>query len=67
MPLSPRLGALLSRGRVSPVRLLAAIAASPGITGELWRLAGATRFAAEQLAKALGELLTLTLPWGKDL
>jgi adenosylhomocysteine nucleosidase len=66
-PLSPRLAALLSRGRVSPVRLLAAIAGSPGITGELWRLAGATRFAAEQLGKALGELLTLTLPWGKDL
>jgi adenosylhomocysteine nucleosidase len=66
-PLSPRLAALLSRGRVSPVRLLTALAASPKMTGELWRLARATRFAAEQLGKALGELLTLTLPWGKDL
>jgi hypothetical protein len=52
---------------VSPVRLLAALVGNPGMAAELWRLAGATRLAADQLGKALGELLTLTLPWGRDL
>lgn len=65
--LSPRLVSLLRGGRVSPARLLAAVVRSPGITRELWRLARDTRRAGEQLAKALGELLTLTLPWGADL
>jgi adenosylhomocysteine nucleosidase len=66
-PLSPQLARLLSRGRVSPVRLAAALLGRPSMTTELWRLARATRVAAELLAKALGELLTLTLPWGKEL
>jgi adenosylhomocysteine nucleosidase len=66
-PLSPQLASLLSGGRVAPMRLLGAIVASPRLTGELWRLARSTRRAASQLGKALGELLTLTLPWGKDL
>jgi adenosylhomocysteine nucleosidase len=66
-PLSPQLLALLSEGRVSALRLLAALARSPSLAGQLWRLARHTRFAAEQLAKALGELLTLTLDWGRNL
>jgi hypothetical protein len=36
------------------------------LAGELWRLALQSRRAAAQLAKALGELLTLTLPWMKE-
>ncbi len=65
--LDPRLLALLAGGRISPLRVLAALARSPGLTGELWRLSKQTRLAAEQLGKALGELLTLTLEWGKTL
>jgi adenosylhomocysteine nucleosidase len=64
--LSTQVVALLSRGRVSLLRLSAALATSPGLTRELWRLAKQTRLAADQLAKALGELLTLTLPWPVD-
>jgi adenosylhomocysteine nucleosidase len=66
-PLSSELATLLAAGRVSPVRLLACIARRPSIIRELWSLARGTRLAAEQLQKALGELLTLTLEWGKDL
>jgi adenosylhomocysteine nucleosidase len=66
-PLAAELAAVLSRGRVSPLRLLLALARSPGLGRDLWRLARHSRLAAEQLAKALGELLTLTLPWGNEL
>jgi adenosylhomocysteine nucleosidase len=66
-PLSPRLLSLLSGGRASPARVMAAVIRSPKLAGELWRLAKQTRFAAEQLGHALGELLTLTLEWGKSL
>jgi adenosylhomocysteine nucleosidase len=65
--LSPRLTELLTGGRVSPPRVVAALARSPRLAGELWHLARATRRAAEQLGMALGELLTLTLPWGAEL
>lgn len=61
--LSPALASLLSQGRVSPLALLGMLIRSPGLTPEMWRLAKHTRFAAKQLATALGELLTLTLPW----
>jgi adenosylhomocysteine nucleosidase len=61
--LSPKLTACLNGGRVAPLRLLAATAASPGLVPQMWRLARQTRHAAGQLALALGELLTLTLPW----
>jgi Phosphorylase superfamily len=67
MTLSPWLVEVLSGGRVSVDRLLAALVTSPRLAGELWRLAGQTRRAAEQLGRALGELLTLTLPWGREL
>jgi adenosylhomocysteine nucleosidase len=64
--LSPRLAALVSAGRVSPWRLALAVVCRPGLTGEMWRLAKQTRLAAQQLGKAVGELLTLTLPWAAD-
>jgi adenosylhomocysteine nucleosidase len=62
-PLSPQLIACLTGGRVAPFRLLAATARSPRLVPQMWRLARQTRYAAAQLALALGELLTLTLPW----
>ncbi len=65
-PLSPRLLACLDGGRVAPLSLLKAVATSPRLAGEMWRLARQTKHAADQLALALGELLTLTLPWGED-
>jgi len=64
--LSPQLVALLSGGRVSPLRLLASVARQPRLVGELWRLAQNTRLASARLALALGELLTSTLPWAAD-
>jgi adenosylhomocysteine nucleosidase len=66
-PLSPRLASLLSAERVSVLRLLGLLARSPALVGQLWRLARDTRRAAQLLGRALGELLTLTLPWGKEL
>ncbi len=65
--LSSRLTALLAGGRVSPFRLASSLVRSPWLARELWRLAGDTRLASRQLGTALGELLTLTLPGGKDL
>jgi adenosylhomocysteine nucleosidase len=62
-PLSPKLVSVLAGGRVAYGRLLWSMLTSPRLVGELWRLARQTRFAAEQLGRALGELLTLTLPW----
>jgi adenosylhomocysteine nucleosidase len=62
-PLSPQLVSVLAGGRVSYGRLLWHVLTSPRLTGELWRLARQTKVAAEQLGRALGELLTLTLPW----
>jgi adenosylhomocysteine nucleosidase len=62
--LSPALAAVLSGSRVAPLRLLVALARSPGLIREARRLARDTRHAADRLSQALGELLTLTLPWG---
>jgi adenosylhomocysteine nucleosidase len=64
--LSPQLLALLARDRVSPLHVIAALVSRPRLVGEMWRLARNTRVAARQLAVALGEVLTLTLPWGAD-
>ncbi len=64
--MSPQLISVLSGAGVSWMRLAAMFARSPLTTGELWRLAKATRVASRQLAKGLGELLTLTLPWDAD-
>ena len=47
------------------LRLAAALVRTPRLAGELWRLAGQTRTAARRLALALGEVLTLTLPWAE--
>jgi adenosylhomocysteine nucleosidase len=63
---SPRLTELLKNGRASWPRLLAACLRSPSFLRELRRLARDTKKAAAQLGKALGELLTLTLPWNED-
>ncbi|HEV3079652.1 MAG TPA: hypothetical protein VGY66_07725 [Gemmataceae bacterium] len=65
--LSPQLVSLLSGGRVSALKLAATLLRWPGLAPELMKLRKHTRFAAEQLGKALGELLTLTLPFGAEL
>jgi hypothetical protein len=66
-PLSPRLVSLLSAGRISAWRAMSALLSSPGLAAEYARLARRAQVAAERLGKALGELLTLTLPWGAEL
>jgi nucleoside phosphorylase len=65
--LSPTLLQLLSRERVSLPRLASAVLTQPRLAKELWRLAKDTAQAADQLASALGEILTLTLPFGREL
>jgi len=65
--LSPQVVSLLSGAGISWFRLLAMLAHRPQIVGELWRLAAASRHGSRQLAKGLGEILTLTLPWGATL
>jgi adenosylhomocysteine nucleosidase len=67
MALSPHLVRLLGSNRVSPARLTASVLRRPGLVGQLWRLARDTQLASRQLARALGELLTLTLPWSEEL
>jgi nucleoside phosphorylase len=64
--LSPRLVSLMAGGRASPWRLAVASATSPALIVELLRLARQSRRASENLGTALGELLTLTLPWARD-
>jgi hypothetical protein len=49
--LSPALAGLLRRGRVATGALLGAVARSPGLVRELWRLARHTRAAAYALAQ----------------
>src|SRR5262249_11805314 len=56
--LAPGLVGLLAGGRVAPGRVLAALARSPRLAVELWRLARDTRRAARRLGRALAELLT---------
>lgn len=65
--LAPNLVSLLSANRVSALALGRVLLGSPRLAGDLWRLAKQTRHAAQQLKLALGELLTLTLPWGREL
>lgn len=60
--LLPRLASLLRDGRVDSLRLIGSVLMQPRLIGELWRLARQTTYAGDQLGKALGELLTLTLP-----
>jgi adenosylhomocysteine nucleosidase len=54
---SPALVALLSGGRVSAPRVLAALLRAPTLVAELWRLGRDTRLAARQLAATLRLLL----------
>jgi adenosylhomocysteine nucleosidase len=65
--LSDQLVGLLAGPHIAAGGLLRTLVTSPSVAPELIRLAGNTRHAARQLAKALGELLTLTLPWGDQL
>jgi adenosylhomocysteine nucleosidase len=65
-PLSPRLASVFSGGRVSPWRLAWALVRSPSLVTELLGLAKRAKAAGEPLGKALGELLTLTLPWAAE-
>jgi nucleoside phosphorylase len=65
--LSKEVAELIWEGRISPLRLLTTVVRSPRTVGEMWQLAKHTRFAAAQLATALSELLTLTLPDGAKL
>jgi adenosylhomocysteine nucleosidase len=55
--LSPRLVNLLSGGRASPWRVLWAVARSPRLIIEIWRLARDTRLAAHALASALAKIV----------
>lgn len=65
--LSPQLVPLMATGSVSIPRLLWTVVRSPGLVWELRRLARHTHLAGQHLGKALGELLTLTLPWSAEL
>jgi adenosylhomocysteine nucleosidase len=64
--LSPRLADLVRKGRPSLPRVLAACIRTPRLVGEFRRLARDTKKAGIQLGRALGELLTLTLPWSEE-
>jgi adenosylhomocysteine nucleosidase len=64
--LSPELVSLLAGGRASPWRVLKAVSRRPCLLPDLWRLGKDTGLASRQLAMALGELLTLTLPWAVE-
>lgn len=62
-PLSPALLSIMEGGSASPWRVLMTLARQPKMLPELLRLARDTKHASVQLGLALGELLTLTLPW----
>lgn len=61
--LSLALMTLLEDHPVSPWKAFKAVLRRPSLIPEFWRLGRDTRTASRQLALALGELLTLTLPW----
>jgi hypothetical protein len=62
-PLSPGLVTLLEGGSISVWRAVKALARQPSMLPEFLRLARHTNRASHELGRALGELLTLTLPW----
>ncbi len=64
---SPAMQRLLLAGDASVWRFISAGLRSPSLLAEMLRLAKQTRLAGKQLGKALGELLTLTLPFGAEL
>ncbi len=66
-PLSPQLARLFAGERLSPLRVMLALLRRPVLVAEFWKLARHTRLASEHLSQALGELLTLTLPWSEEL
>jgi nucleoside phosphorylase len=59
-PLSCRLLNLLSRERVSPLRVLRTLVTNPDLIREGWRLAGHTKLAAKRLPAALIEICSRT-------
>jgi hypothetical protein len=61
--LAPSLVSLLEGGNASIWRVLQALVRQPRLLPQFLRLARDTNRASEQLGLALGELLTLTLPW----
>jgi adenosylhomocysteine nucleosidase len=65
--LSPAMLKLLEAGVPSRTSAAAAVLRRPWLLRELLRLARQTSLAGEELGKALGELLTLTLPFGAEL
>jgi adenosylhomocysteine nucleosidase len=65
-PLSPSLVGVLRNGRVDVLSLIGSLMFRPALIREMWRLARHTTFAGSQLGKALGELLTLTTPYGDE-
>ena len=64
--LSPELANLFADGNVSVRNVARAVIGQPKLIRELLLLARNSRQAGRQLATALGELLTLTLPWSAD-
>jgi adenosylhomocysteine nucleosidase len=65
--LPSQLSSTIASGHVSLARLAGRMLISLGLCVGLWRLAGQTHFAARHLGQALGELLTLSLPFGAEL
>jgi adenosylhomocysteine nucleosidase len=65
--LPAQLPAIFPDGRISLSRLVPALIRSPRLVQDLFRLDRACRHATRQLSAALGELLTLTLPWAGEL
>jgi hypothetical protein len=66
-PLDTRLASIVASGHVSLPRLVGTLLSSPRLCTDLRRLAKQTRLAARQLGRGLGELLTLSLPFGTKL
>jgi nucleoside phosphorylase len=66
-PLPPRLVSLITGDRISIPRTILTMLRHPTVCTDFWRLAKQTRHASQQLGKALGELLTLALPWSDEL
>jgi nucleoside phosphorylase len=67
VPVSREAAELVWEGRGGMLGVLLGAMRFPGRVPELWQLARQTSRAAEQLGTALGELLTLTLPGGREL
>ncbi len=65
--LTPELVDVVGQGEVSIGKLLRLMLRRPSVVGSLMGLARSTKLAGRQLGMALGELMTLTLPWSNEL